>query len=70
MNEVILKNARAIFHKTLLKLKSLRRANLSGKKACHEVNMQHRKLKTLTTICFASKVIMFQETLCECYQHL
>jgi len=32
MNEVILKDAQAIFHKTLIRLKNLKRANLSCKR--------------------------------------
>jgi len=32
MNEVILKDAQAILHKTLLRLKSLKKASLSGKR--------------------------------------
>jgi hypothetical protein len=45
MNEVILKDAQAILHKTLLRLKSLKRAKLEWQKTCHDANMQHRKLK-------------------------
>lgn len=32
-------------------------------KACHEVDIWHKKFKTLVKTCFSSKVILFQETL-------
>jgi hypothetical protein len=36
---------------------------LSGFLACHEVGIQHKKIKTLVKTRFASKVTLFQETL-------
>jgi hypothetical protein len=60
MNEVILKDAQATFHKTLLRLKSLKWANLSGKRLAMRLTCKHRKPKSLMKICFSSKVIMFQ----------
>jgi hypothetical protein len=45
MNEVILKDAQATFHKTLPRLKSLKKANLSGKRLTMRLtcNIKNRK---------------------------
>ncbi len=63
MKEVSLKNAQATFQKTITWTRKFGKARLEWEKAYHEANMQHKKLKTLVKTHFASKVILFQETL-------
>jgi hypothetical protein len=63
MKEVSLKDAQATLQKIIIWTKKSSKGRLEWQKACHEVNMQHRKFKTSVKTNFASKVILFQETL-------
>ncbi len=63
MKEVSLKDAQVVLQKIITWTKKSGKGRLEWEKACHESSMQHRKLKTSMKTHFASKLILFQETL-------
>ncbi len=63
MKEVSLKDAQVAFQKTITWIKKSGKGIIEWQKTFYEVDMQHKKLKTLVKAYFVSKVIMFQETL-------
>jgi hypothetical protein len=63
MKEFNLKDAQAAFHKTITWIKKSRKGKIEWQKACYEIGMWHKKLKTHVQTHFASKVILFQKTL-------
>jgi len=63
MKEVNLKDVQVVFHKTITWTKKFEKGKHEWEKACHEANLLHKKLKSSMKTHFASKAILFQETL-------
>lgn len=73
--EVLVTDVQASLQKTTTWTKKIGKGRIEWNKACVDSSLRPRKLKTLVKIRFASKVIMFEETLefkeaivC-CYRH-
>ena len=62
MKEVIIKNVETTLQRTIMWTKKSRKSNTEWIKACEEVGLPNRRLKTLVKTRFASKVVLFQET--------
>jgi len=60
--EVSVVKVQSALYKIIIWIKKLRKGRLEWELAC-EVSLRTWKLKSLVKICFASKVVLFQETL-------
>jgi len=63
MKEISLKDAQVALQNIITWTKKYGKGKLDWEKACHEASMKHKKFKTSMKTHFASKVIIFQETL-------
>jgi hypothetical protein len=63
MKKINLKDVQVVLQKTITWTKKSKKDKHEWEKACHEANLLHKKFKTSKKTHFASKAILFKETL-------